>query len=200
MEAIRSKNTTQVSAILTHLGTIGVKPKKEQVEVSMTKEEKAILIKFKPPRTPAGTPRDNLTLLFEKLGPLLDVNRFVPEGLTPLHMAAGVGSVEIMTLLVDAWDADVTISVWDYSVFQHALNSVSKGLTTEKALDWLQVRGANLSLNPNSKIGKYTQTFVDIKQASDKAIEDEKLEKKKKKARDKKKSRQKKAKSPTCIK
>ena len=123
----------------------------------------------------------------------MDVNQFLHEGLTPLHVAAGVGNVPICKILVDAWGADLNASQFEYSVFQHALNSVSKGLTDEKALDWLQIKGANVAMNPNSKISRYTKEFVDIKILADQEKENSKLEAKKAKDRARKKSRRKKA-------
>jgi hypothetical protein len=193
IQAIREKNKEMVSATLTFLGNIGVKPKNKIVKVELTKDEKEVLNKFKPP-TPRKEPaRNSLTILLEKLGPLMDVNRILHEGISPLHVAAAVGSVEIMKILVDAWGADLDNSIHGYSVFQHALNSVSKGITDEKALDWLQIRGANTYMNPCSKVGKYCQEFVDKKATADKIKEDEKLAAKKAKERAKKKSRKKKA-------
>ena len=110
-----------------------------------------------------------------------------------LNTIAGVGSVDIMKLLYEAWGADIHLNIWEYSVYQHALNSVSKGLADEKALDWLQIKGANVDINVNSKIGKYLKEFVDIKEAREKKIADAKLEATKKKKRDKKRARRKKA-------
>ena len=191
-EIILSKNVEMCSAALTCLGSIGVEKKKEVVKIELSKENEALLQKYSiDPKKEA--PKSSKTLLFERLGPLLAINQFNKEGLTPLHVAAGVGSVAIMELLVDAWDAELDLKIWDYSVYQHALNSVSKGISDEKALDWLQIRGANRALNVESKIGRFTEEFVKDKQAKDKAIEDEKLELKKAKARAKKKSRRKKA-------
>jgi hypothetical protein len=186
IEAIRAKNKDMVAAILAYLGSIGVKPKKKVIHVEMNEEEKNVLSKYKPP-TPRKEPeRSSVTLLHEKLGPLMDVNRLLHEGLSPLHVAAGVGSVPIMKILVDAWDANIDNSLHGYSVFQHALNSVSKGMTDEKALDWLQIRGANTYMNPDSKVSRYCQELLDKKEAADKKKEDEKLTAKKAKERAKK--------------
>ena len=191
-EIIQSKNVEMCSAALTCLGGIGMEKKKKVVKIELSKEKEALLQKYSiDPKKEA--PKTSKTLLFERLGPLLAINQFNKEGLTPLHVAAGVGSVAIMELLVDAWDAELDLKIWDYSVYQHALNSVSKGISDEKALDWLQIRGANRALNVESRIGRYTEEFVKDKQAKDKAIEDEKVELKKAKARAKKKSRRKKA-------
>lgn len=193
IQAIRGKNKEMVSATLTFLGNIGVKPKNKIVTAELTKDEKEVLNKFKPP-TPRKEPvRNSMTILLEKLGPLMDVNRILHEGISPLHVAAAVGSVEIMKILVDAWGAEIDNSIHGYSVFQHALNSVSKGITDEKALDWLQIRGANTYMNPCSKVSKYCQELVDKKATADKIQEDEKLAAKKAKERAKKKSRKKKA-------
>ena len=193
IDAIRSNDAQMVNAILTHLGSIGVKKQKEVIEIEMTQKEEEVLNKYKPPTPRKEAPLSNLTLLFQKLGPLLDVNQFLHEGLTPLHVAAGVGNVPICKILVDAWGADLNASQFEYSVFQHALNSVSKGLTDEKALDWLQIKGANVAMNPNSKISRYTKEFVDIKILADQEKENSKLEAKKAKDRARKKSRRKKA-------
>ena len=193
IEAITTKDEQMVSAIITYLHPIGTKPEKKKVIVELSKEKEELLNKYQPPPSRKEPPRSSATLLLERLGPLLPINQFNKEGLSPLHVAAGVGSVPIMRLLVDVWKADLNLQIWDYSVFNHALNSVSKGLSDEKGLDWLQIRGANTAVNTNSKIGKYTKKFVDIKAAKDKKIEDDKLELKKSKARAKKRARRKKS-------
>ena len=70
---------------------------------------------------------------------------------------------------------------YGYSVFQHALNAVSKGLSDEKCLDWLQIHGANAELNPKSRIGRHTANFIAMKEAKEAKKEQAKLDAKKRK-------------------
>jgi hypothetical protein len=79
----------------------------------------------------------------EHLPALLDVDSVDRHGLSALHHAAHRGNLKMLELLVDQWGADIGAQHYGYSVWQHALNSVSKGLgCTQQVLDWLKIKGA----------------------------------------------------------
>eukprot|EP00946_MAST-07B_sp_MAST-7B-sp1_P004821 g4821.t1 len=213
-EAIRKKNADMVSAVLTTLCPIGRMPEKEkpvgptaeQLEKANSAENQALLARFKPP-TPRDEPEPPATQnILQKMGPLLDVNSTSAVGLSPLHVAAGAGDVKTLKVLVEAWGADLHRRADDgyedygYSVFQHALNAVSKGLSDEKCLDWLQIHGANAELNPKSRIGRHTANFIAMKEAKEAKKEQAKLDAKKAKVRARRKNRAKKAKKKSVKK
>ena len=213
-EAIRKKNADMVSAVLTTLCPIGRMPEKEkpvgptaeQLEKANSAENQALLARFKPP-TPRDEPEPPAKQnILQKMGPLLDVNSTSAVGLSPLHVAAGAGDVKTLKVLVEAWGADLHRRADDgyedygYSVFQHALNAVSKGLSDEKCLDWLQIHGANAELNPKSRIGRHTANFIAMKEAKEAKKEQAKLDAKKAKVRARRKNRAKKAKKKSVKK
>ena len=108
---------------------------------------------------PGGARTDQLNWsVQENKGPLLDVNRRDPRGLSPTHHAAHLGSLKMLELLVDTWKADLSAMDSGYSVWAHALNSVSKGLgCTQQVLDWLEIRGAEQF--HSGKVAEYTEEF-----------------------------------------
>ena len=82
-------------------------------------------------------------LVCEKLPPLLDVNKFDDKNITACHHAAAK-SLEILKLLVDEWQADIFAHRYHYTVWCHALSSLSKGIGGDEAVvDFLKERGAD---------------------------------------------------------
>ena len=66
------------------------------------------------------------------------------SGLTAMHVAAGLGKTDMVRILLDS-GGDINASPLGYSVYAHALNSVSKGLgATQQTLDFLVRHGAKL--------------------------------------------------------
>ncbi len=68
----------------------------------------------------------------------------------------------MLKILVLEFKADLLKHRWNYTVWAHALNSISKGLgCTQQVLDWLQIYGAeNLAINgKKSIVGKYTYEY-----------------------------------------
>ena len=108
---------------------------------------------------------DRVSFLLDTLAatcpPLLDVNVFTEHGLTACHIAAHKGDLNMLKLLV-ARGANLLTHKWHYTVWAHALNSVSKGLgCTQQVLDWLHINGAeNLAIMGNaSLVSKYTKAY-----------------------------------------
>lgn len=206
-DLIREKNVDMTSAYLTVLCKIGSLPEKEepigpteeQLAKANSAENQALLARFKPPTPRAVEPPPPLNIL-QKLGPLLDVNGTTKVGLSPLHVAAGTGHVPTLKLLVEAWGADLRrtnddgYADYGYSIYQHALNAVSKGLADERGLDWLQIQGANKGLKPDSRIGRHTSKLIAIKDAKERKKEQAKLDAKKAKIRERRKNRARQAK------
>ena len=115
-----------------------------------------------------ANPNSNIKLgekiRIEKLPPLLNINGFDDKNVTACHYAAAKGNLKILELLVDEWKADILCHRYHYTVWCHALNSVSKGLgCDDKVLNWLKARGAeNLQMvdgNNSSFAKKYTQQY-----------------------------------------
>ena len=79
-----------------------------------------------------ANPNSNIKLgekiRIEKLPPLLNINGFDDKNVTACHYAAAKGNLKILELLVDEWKADILCHRYHYTVWCHALNSVSKGL------------------------------------------------------------------------
>ena len=121
---------------------------------------------------PGGARTDQLAWSAqENNGPLVDINKRDHHGLTALHHAAHVGSLSILDILVDTWKADLGAMDNGYSVWAHALNSVSKGLgCTVQVLDWLKIRGAeNFGTGVVADYTKeFRQKFEDIQKKKDK--------------------------------
>ena len=94
----------------------------------------------------------------ENNGPLLNQNSRDKHGLSPTHHAAHLGDLQMLALLVDTWGASLGAMDLGYSVWAHALNSVSKGLgCTQQVLDWLQIRGAQEF--HSGKVFEYSEEF-----------------------------------------
>ena len=92
---------------------------------------------------------------------LLHANVFNEKDLTACHIAAHRGDMPLLQLLV-ARGANLLCHRWHYTVWAHALNSISKGLgCTQEVLDWLKINGAeNLAImGERSVVGKYTQAY-----------------------------------------
>lgn len=93
---------------------------------------------------------------------LLDVNAFNAHGLTACHIAAHKGDLTMLRLLVDDWGASLLTHRWNYTVWAHALNSLSKGVgCTQRVLDWLMRHGAEdlNAMGNRSLVAKYTRAY-----------------------------------------
>jgi len=93
---------------------------------------------------------------------LLDINGINDAGLTACHVAAYNGDLEMLNLLIEVHGANVLTNRYNYTVWAHALNSVSKGLgCTVKVLDWLKIRGVEDfdSMGATSVVAKYTRNY-----------------------------------------
>ncbi len=157
------------------------------------------LARFKaPPKkevVPVETLKSQTQRFLRKMGPLVEIDHMLKEGLTLAHWAAGVGSVPMLKLVVEAWGGSLMSTAWGYTVYQHALNSVSKGLSDETCLDWLQLHGGFEAVNPDSKVGAYTQSLLAAKQARDDAKDQAKKDAKEAKVRARRKKRASRARS-----
>ncbi len=108
-----------------------------------------------------GTRTDQLNWsVHENNGPLIEINKRDRHGLTATHHAAHTGSITMLSLLVETWKADLSAMDAGYSVWSHALNSVSKGLgCTQQTLDWLKIRGAEE--HHTGVVQEYTEEYRD---------------------------------------
>ena len=96
--------------------------------------------------------------------PLLDINVSNDKNFTACHIAAHRGDLDMLKLLV-ARGADLLTHRWHYTVWAHALNSISKGLgCTQQILDWLKINGAdNLAIRGDkSLVNKYTNMYQEM--------------------------------------
>jgi len=95
----------------------------------------------------------------ENNGPLLGINKSDKHGLTATHHAAHVGSLKILQILVEDWKTDLSAGANGYSIWAHALNSISKGLgCTQQVLDWLKIRGAD-KYHRKGVVLEYTEEY-----------------------------------------
>jgi len=93
---------------------------------------------------------------------LLDINYINERECTACHIAAHKGDLEMLKILVSEFKADLLTHRWNYTVWAHALNSISKGLgCTQQILDWLQINGAeNLAIcGDQSVVRRYTEEY-----------------------------------------